>query len=225
MISRDFIFRLTSRIVFVNEYNPSTHTHTHKSHMHTHVSCSGQLWQILIGNRSSHPAGLDLRETLLPQALRQAQALQLGRAQQPQCSGGALHTGWNCGGGGIRGHIDLNISQPGACCAACAALPVCEVWTVCRWVGILFRRRGGGVFASAHRGAGPRSCEHTGEPQRAKKSTHARARIRSLSRRPHFKMCVFRGQQHISNVKRTSAVLKTQNKKGGKESPFSHTQS
>ena len=81
--------------------------------------------------------GLDLGETTLPQALKRAHALELAQdlQQQPQraqCSGAGLHAGkgWDCGGGGIAGHTNLNISEPAVCCAACAQLPACEVWTV-----------------------------------------------------------------------------------------------
>jgi hypothetical protein len=88
--------------------------------------------------------GLDLGETVLPQALKQAADLeaaavgirsregqqQMQQQMQQQCSAGSLQRGWNCGGGGIPGHLNLNLSTPTDCCAACQQLPACKVWTL-----------------------------------------------------------------------------------------------
>jgi hypothetical protein len=88
--------------------------------------------------------GLDLGETVLPQALKQAADLeaaavgirsregqqQMQQQMQQQCSAGSLQRGWNCGGGGILGHLNLNLSTPTDCCAACQQLPACKVWTL-----------------------------------------------------------------------------------------------
>lgn len=84
--------------------------------------------------------GLALDETVLPQALRMAAPALTnpevvkahpGAAAQVNCT---AMEGWNCGGGGIKGYAPVTganaTSDPAACCAHCAAVTQCRVWTI-----------------------------------------------------------------------------------------------
>ena len=90
--------------------------------------------------------GLNLGETLLPQALRKSHALLAAESpgtaaaedeegEAPRsCAAGGFRQGWNCDGGGLPGASPVTgaaaTSEPGACCALCAAHADCEVWTL-----------------------------------------------------------------------------------------------
>lgn len=92
--------------------------------------------------------GLDLHETLIPQALRQAAALvgdvagasvrlpfspsAVVAEASLACGSNASHVGVNCGGGGLPGKHPVNGSNgdAGKCCNNCQADPSCKVWTV-----------------------------------------------------------------------------------------------
>ena len=90
--------------------------------------------------------GLNLGETLLPQALRKSDALLAAESPETaaadgeeweaarSCAAGGFKQGWNCGGGGLPGASPVTgaaaTSEPGACCALCAAHADCEVWTI-----------------------------------------------------------------------------------------------
>eukprot|EP01079_Euglenida_sp_SAG-EU17-18_P001819 gene1819-2940_t len=79
---------------------------------------------------TSQPFGLDLAETLLPQALRQAAE---ARTAASNCSRPPLQ-GWDCHGAGIPGFTPARgpnaTSEPAACCTLCSSVEACSVWTV-----------------------------------------------------------------------------------------------
>jgi hypothetical protein len=85
--------------------------------------------------------GLNLGETILPQALRKATALLeserrgLAAGLSPSCAAGGFHEGWNCDGGGLGEGLSPvtgphATADPAACCALCSAHAACAVWTV-----------------------------------------------------------------------------------------------
>lgn len=85
--------------------------------------------------------GLNLAETILPQALRKATALLDFELQfadaglSKSCAPGGFHKGWNCNGGGLgKGLSPVTgssaTSDPTACCSLCSAHSRCAVWTV-----------------------------------------------------------------------------------------------
>jgi arylsulfatase A-like enzyme len=88
--------------------------------------------------------GLDLGETLLPQALRKSAALlAAGAGAEPEaapaatalsCDAAGFKKGWNCAGGGLPGDAPVAgsraTSEPGVCCSLCSANADCAVWTI-----------------------------------------------------------------------------------------------
>lgn len=84
--------------------------------------------------------GLNLGETILPQAIRKTAVLldseqrAVAAGLSPSCAAGGFHEGWNCGGGGLEGLSPITgaaaTSDPAACCALCSAHSACAVWTV-----------------------------------------------------------------------------------------------
>lgn len=83
--------------------------------------------------------GLNLGETILPQALRKASTLLDSELRSAgtglSCASGSFHEGWNCDGGGLgKGLSPVTgpdaTSDPTVCCSLCSAHSGCAVWTV-----------------------------------------------------------------------------------------------
>jgi hypothetical protein len=79
--------------------------------------------------------GLDLNETMLPQALRKSKRLiERSQPKSATCDSTSFHANWDCHGGGIKPYTPAQginaTSDPGKCCKLCSKVPECQVWTI-----------------------------------------------------------------------------------------------